>query len=244
MHVLRTLKHSSHIGTLVLLLFHIPPTIADSKTTPIIWYGGYVVGETVDPEGLKKDVEQDDESYAGSYHFGYSEAESTVLVVPYGETLVIQERYGRFTSDENWEWACRLFENVRLEGNRFTSDSGGGEFVTYTYRSEEPSMKDEIITVRGLIIDNELGYKETDGLDGYPDWFTRELTEEDVQEKTKPELRIMRNEIFARYGYTFKAGGEMDTYFRQQRWYSPQASIEGCLTEIEKRNIRFIQEHE
>ena len=58
----------------------------------------------------------------------------------------------------------------------------------------------------------------------------------------RPNLQVMRNEIFARYGYKFKSGGEMDSYFSTQRWYIPRFDdVTDQLTDIERLNIALIQ---
>ena len=55
----------------------------------------------------------------------------------------------------------------------------------------------------------------------------------------------MRNEIFARYHYKFRPGGAMDTYFKQQDWYSGQHdNVNDFLTELEKANIKLIRQIE
>jgi len=55
-------------------------------------------------------------------------------------------------------------------------------------------------------------------------------------------LQVMRNEIYARHGYKFKAGGEMARYFGQQEWYRPQFDdVTSKLTDIERINIELIQ---
>lgn len=55
----------------------------------------------------------------------------------------------------------------------------------------------------------------------------------------------MRNEIFARYGYKFKTGGKMDSYFQQQDWYKKQHdNVNDFLTGIEQQNIKLIQQIE
>jgi len=55
-------------------------------------------------------------------------------------------------------------------------------------------------------------------------------------------LQIMRNEIFARYGYKFAVGGEMAKHFGEQAWYKPQFDdVTSKLTEIELINIALIQ---
>jgi hypothetical protein len=78
----------------------------------------------------------------------------------------------------------------------------------------------------------------------YPEASTRLLTEDDVQNLTAEELRIMRNEIFARHGYIFKTAS-LSEYFASQDWYTPTYNnVDEFLTDIEKQNIRFIKAHE
>ncbi|WP_410958731.1 YARHG domain-containing protein, partial [Salmonella sp. SAL01998] len=57
------------------------------------------------------------------------------------------------------------------------------------------------------------------------------------------DLKIMLNEIYARHGYIFRPGGEMDRYFRQQPWYRPRyANVDYLITETEHRNIKLLKE--
>ena len=61
---------------------------------------------------------------------------------------------------------------------------------------------------------------------------------------SKSELKIMRNEIFARHGYNFKTE-EMKNYFSRQAWYRPlYDNVNDKLTDIEKLNIKLIQRFE
>lgn len=58
-------------------------------------------------------------------------------------------------------------------------------------------------------------------------------------------LKVIRNEIFARHGYIFKNGGEMDKYFSSKEWYIPKLNnINHLLSDIEKHNIRLIKQLE
>jgi hypothetical protein len=55
----------------------------------------------------------------------------------------------------------------------------------------------------------------------------------------------MRNEIFARYGHSFRKGGKMDNYFRKQDWYkSKNLDATNLITKIEKQNITLISTYE
>jgi len=72
----------------------------------------------------------------------------------------------------------------------------------------------------------------------------KELTREILSAYTKEQLRIIRNEIFARYGYIFR-DNEMRTYFGQQPWYEPKLeNVDKYLSEREQKNIILLRELE
>ena len=78
----------------------------------------------------------------------------------------------------------------------------------------------------------------------YPQASTRKLTAEDVENQTKLDLTIMRNEIYARHGYCFK-NKEMRTYFDNEIWYMPMnVDIRNELSPIEKENEALIKKYE
>ena len=59
------------------------------------------------------------------------------------------------------------------------------------------------------------------------------------------ELKLMRNEIFARYGYRFEPNGIMDQYFSDKAWYQPQyEDVTPFLTDIEIQNVNQIKDTE
>lgn len=66
----------------------------------------------------------------------------------------------------------------------------------------------------------------------------------DLAKLSTKQLRIMRNEIFARYGYIFNSQ-DLREYFSPQKWYMPKnESVDLYLTEIEKKNIELIKRFE
>lgn len=73
------------------------------------------------------------------------------------------------------------------------------------------------------------------------------LTEEDIKGLSKSELRVLRNSIYARHGYTFKDKNLTDV-FSQYSWYkatsNDMTAIAAQMSEVEKSNIDFIQKHE
>ena len=76
---------------------------------------------------------------------------------------------------------------------------------------------------------------------------SRKLTESDLFGKSKEELSIMRNRIYAHHGYRFKRD-DLFNYFRIYSWYNPFTSDPAPLwnrfSETERYNIEFIKNHE
>jgi hypothetical protein len=59
---------------------------------------------------------------------------------------------------------------------------------------------------------------------------------------TKDQLTLMRNEVFARYGYTFSKNEKLRLYFTKKEWYQAEkVSLDLVLTPIEKKNLLTIQ---
>lgn len=54
-----------------------------------------------------------------------------------------------------------------------------------------------------------------------PDSDSRKLTRADLEGLSKEQLRLARNEIFARHGMIFGEGTDLDEYFDAQSWYEP-----------------------
>lgn len=78
----------------------------------------------------------------------------------------------------------------------------------------------------------------------YPETYMRKLTNIDLKNKSKKELRLMRNEIYARYGYIFKSQ-DLKMHFENFDGYRLfSKDVEAFLSEIEKYNVKLIQEYE
>lgn len=74
----------------------------------------------------------------------------------------------------------------------------------------------------------------------YPAGSQRLLKDDDLQIPAE-ELDWMRNEIYARHGYSF-ANKEIATNFADYNWYMPcSTNVENQLTQIEKTNIQRIK---
>ncbi len=80
--------------------------------------------------------------------------------------------------------------------------------------------------------------------DGSTDGSKRLLKTEDVENENKYYLSFMRNEIFARHGYSFSRK-ETRQMFEVQDWYVPRSvNVTDELTDIEKKNIALIKKYE
>lgn len=204
-------------------------------------------GEKIDLLKVKAWLPRMNQEYQSVYHFGNSEWESEFILIIINNSWFAQIRAGKWETidgKDNWLWNYENLENVRIEGNNFYSDKTDGEFVICDNKP-------------GLIIYNpwrsvakpgeyEIGYAICPVEQQFPGKYTfasyRLLSKDELLKMSKSELQIMRNEIFARYGYIFNSGSEMDSYFKKQKWYGgqhPDVSI--FLNGLEKENIELIQ---
>jgi len=114
--------------------------------------------------------------------------------------------------------------------------------------SETTSYKEKTTEKKSSYSDEKktepLVKKNTEVPGEYPEASTRYLTASELRSMSKYELRIMRNEIFARHGYIFKTA-EMRSYFNSQSWYTPlYDDVSSKLSHIEKENINLIKSFE
>lgn len=72
-----------------------------------------------------------------------------------------------------------------------------------------------------------------------PDSSERLLTAEDIAYFGKLELRLARNEIFARHGLRFK-DPQLGAHFSRFGWYQPSAN-QVTLTDLEKANVDLLK---
>lgn len=78
----------------------------------------------------------------------------------------------------------------------------------------------------------------------YPEASIRPLTDQEIADKSAWELRIMRNEIFARHGYKFKTKA-LREYFNKQPWYKGlYHNVSSKLSDIEEMNVKHILQYE
>jgi len=191
----------------------------------------------------------------GTYHFGESEGEWDLVVLQLHDSLIIQVWTGSWSKNyyskrDVWLLKCRTYNTVKVNANRFQFGKYLGQFADYKANNK---------TIRSVLLfadptedrnyekdSAQVGFYSTNINTTYgdKDYYVLSLTvlpDSYFEEKSKEELKIMRNAIYAKYGLIFQPGGEMEKYFRQKEWYNPyQKDVSDCLTEIEKKNIQTI----
>ncbi|RRJ90099.1 YARHG domain-containing protein [Paenimyroides tangerinum] len=73
----------------------------------------------------------------------------------------------------------------------------------------------------------------------YPEASKRILKANDLKGLNSFDLKVMRNEIYARHGYIFKTQ-EMKDYFNEQDWYNGKyKNVDKFLTETERKTLNL-----
>ena len=181
-------------------------------------------------------------SYEGVYHFGFSEDESDLLLIVDGANVYAQLWKGEFADDGlNWQLTYQNFSKASIREGEFLADGIKGKFVQFPFEGIERFGLHIYTPWSALITDatTEVGMKQMelkDVISGeFPQASTELLSIEALRTFSSDQLRIMRNEIFARYGYRFREGGQMEEYFMGQNWYKPDFdNVNAFLTELEK----------
>jgi hypothetical protein len=205
--------------------------------------------ETISASTITKWAAAMPKVYEGVYHFGESEAESDFVLVVNDGIITAQIRSGKWqTKPERWRKVFQTLTNVRIVGNKFYSREMEGDFVTfisegkknYGLRVSKPwsgsveKGQVEVGARTGLLTDYYEG--------SYPQASYKVLKPADLIGYTKAQLTLMRNEVFARYGYTFSKNEKLRLYFTKKEWYQAEkVSLDLVLTPIEKKNLLTIQ---
>jgi hypothetical protein len=80
--------------------------------------------------------------------------------------------------------------------------------------------------------------------DGDSYMLDNQLTPDSLLCFSREDLRILRNYIYAKYNYKYSSA-DLTNFFSKFRWYkATEDNVDNRLTEIDKRNIQFIQELE
>lgn len=159
---------------------------------------------------------------------------------------------------------------LRIGYGRFTEKKISIEFINYKYRQGIKvfiiSDDDADIQInewrfyyydriqQKYVQDESATSEELEQIHGSPDFFAeagidylkleRPLAPADLEGFSKPALRIWRNAVYARHGRTFKSE-DLQALFNEYAWYKPDEEYsDDELTDIDRANIKLIQEFE
>jgi hypothetical protein len=130
---------------------------------------------------------------------------------------------------------------ILLSGCKESSNNTSSLSASEELKRKELELKEKELEIKEKEL---LDKKENDVAGDYPESSLITLQDEDLRNKDAWELRVMRNEIFARHGYIFKSE-DMRSHFLNSGWYIPRyENVEVSLTSIEKANIELIKRYE
>lgn len=151
--------------------------------------------------------------------------------------------YGNYKLDAKLNYTKVEFEVV--EGSDVTASSFSDQLIA--------SGRKIVISKISIAASDYLANKKTEtslslideSLPGdYSAFSTREVTAADMDGREAAELRIARNEIFARHGYIFKSE-DLQEHFAQFDWYKAEfANVDSKMTALEKKNIAVLKRRE
>lgn len=221
----------------IIAIFFVLPLFADAQGHDL---------ETNNPLAWSPWVVTNNVEYQNVFRFGESEAETDLLIIISANQICAQFRnYEWDNAEQVWLSNYINLNHVKIDKNTLLSDQIEGEFVITKNRSGETkglkitSIKDETLSIDLNEIGQIKGSIDAYFSGKYTQASEKILTNNELENLSQEELKIMRNEIFARYGYKFKSGGTMEQYFKIQEWYIGQHSdVDKFLTEIEKENIK------
>jgi actin-related protein len=190
-------------------------------------------------------------SIDGVYRFGNLGKQSDLIIITTGPEPIAQLKSRYWVELDVWKNTYRNLKNVRIEDDKLFSTEYIGEFVFYEKRGELiKGLRIQKSGAGNLGSDSDVGkrvgsiaeYYEGD----YPYTSTRILSKLEIENmSSRSELKLMRNEIFARYGHKFEPNGRMDQHFTNKNWYQPQhEDVTAFLTDIEIKNVNQIKNTE
>ncbi|MBD5638164.1 YARHG domain-containing protein [Clostridium botulinum] len=162
---------------------------------------------------------------------------------------------------ENYEECAKLLEKAKKNGYNIKEFAKYNELLTklntedkkqfednsssqYTYKNSDPTIGESHVNSLGDVYYKN--HNEYNNLQGYivPQSNQRYLTEDELKNYDKYTLDLIRNEIYARYGYVFKEE-PFKSYFSNKNWYVKDKSFKGADSELnnyELKNIKLLLE--
>jgi hypothetical protein len=196
----------------------------------------------------------DSTNLCGVYNFGDSESEVDVIIQSNSGSYVVQICGHSFIAQNSELTIVPTFRTY----NSVIIDSFKIQFGKYSANITD-YFGDDYDNNRALLINGILGesilyasdtaevgfnYATVEEMfEGYPypQIFYNSLDANYLDSLSLDSLILMKNSIYARYGYIFKKNLEMIEYFKNKSWYTPAYDkVDQWFTLIEKRNLKII----
>ncbi|NMH86137.1 YARHG domain-containing protein [Flavivirga algicola] len=205
--------------------------------------------EEINFSSLKKMEKPNLPDYQGSYRFGSSEDESQLEIIYSNDRLFARTKYNSW---ENDTWVLK-YDREFVKYKKGILYLGSASYQLYICSDDSnlflkkgtkglASFHNE--TENGKVyhyIQFNEGNSIKKPIGKHPETSFVKLSANDLQSYSKDDLKIMRNETFARNGHVFKKGGAMEKYFLKKAWYrSMRKTRSPKLNAIEKHNVNLI----
>ena len=146
------------------------------------------------------------------------------------------------------EWEIDNYDNIHFTGDAY--EYAGDEIIIKKDGEEVSAQEFKKIAPKGRHYTIESGRSVSSSDFIFPDSDKRKLKESELTGLTDEELRIARNEIFARKGFIFTS--DLKDYFNSKKWYqdikvkisSDKFNYDTMLNSYEKANYKLIQKVE
>ena len=187
-------------------------------------------------------------NYSGKYtcHIDGGETSETLVLIDtdypfaYIKFWIWEDYEDGREPDGFWKTGYEYLTNIKITNNKFYSSQYNGHFVITQQDTSILMINSPYNDTCSYYLEGNLDYMSIVSIYKFDKYTLSSL----VRMKDL-DLKIMRNGIFARHGYIFISGGEMDKYFRSKEWYIPKFNnINHLLSDIEKHNIQLIKQLE
>lgn len=158
------------------------------------------------------------------------------------KNLLILSHLPAICDDNEYQDPCGMTSSScrSIEQGLFESHDGHGKFKYF--RVSATGAVDELKTDRQYNF-TKFAFIDERYFDRCESQSIRESANGNMMRIYGVDLDVMRNEIFAEYGFIFKSP-KWKEYFLAKPWYKPRyENVDKFLTEKDKANIKFIQEY-
>lgn len=218
---------------------------------------GAIVGVVISNGNDKKAKSVDEERFFQNCTSS-ADYRDYLLMYPNGQyAMLAQNKLEQLKNDsiqlaqEAFETELMAYENCKTaqQCRRYLRNYPTGQYVGRVREMLNQFVSDSIDKAQAEAwqIESEMQQQSKSVESLFDEVSCRPLLEYDLQGLSKDELRILRNEIYARHGLIFHSE-DLTEYFNQFSWYHPYTSdaekVHKSMTDVEKENINFIKKKE